>query len=155
MFPVILYWLFGSVVGCLFKRCVNGVRGLLGWSCPVTCKKKKNKISHWERRARAKAKVGTFRRRALAVALVVRCRRRPCQRPPILGHPACCKVWPEALPNFKMEPTRWKWKEKNVVVWTWLLLNSSHPPWRVFALEVTIFFICPDSWALCAITTIT
>jgi hypothetical protein len=65
--------------------------------------------------ARAKAKVGTFRRRALAVALVVRCRWRPCQQPPILGHPAYCKVWPEALPNFESEPKRWKWKEKNVV----------------------------------------
>ena len=40
-------------------------------------------------------------------------------------------------------------KRKMLWVWTRLLLNSSHPPWRVFALEVTIFFVCPDSWALC------
>ena len=99
-----MYWLFGSVVGCLFKRCVNGVRGSLGWSCPVTCKKKKNKISHQERRARAKAKVGTFRRQALAVALVVRCRRRLYNKP-----------LPSVSLSSVSEQVRWKWKEKNSV----------------------------------------
>ena len=97
---VIVYLLFGVVIGCCFKRIVYGLVGLLGWPCPVTHKKKK-KVSHWECRARAKAKVGTFCRQALAVALVLRCWRRLHNKPPPLVS--------------TLEPVRWKWKERNAV----------------------------------------
>jgi hypothetical protein len=59
--------------------------GLVGWSCPITRNKKKTRnVSHQERRARAKAKVGKFRHRALAVVLVGCCRHRPSNKPPPL-----------------------------------------------------------------------
>jgi hypothetical protein len=121
-----VYLLFGGVIGCWIKRLVSGLGGLLGWSCPITHKKlkkvfvsglggllgwscpithkKKKKVSHRERRARAKAKVGTFRRRALAVALVLRCRRRLHNKPPTL-----------VSLSSTSEPVRWKWKERNAV----------------------------------------
>ena len=90
-----MYLLFGSVV----KSCI--VNAL--WSGHISHKKKK--VSHRERRARAKAKVRKFRRRALAVALVVRCRRRPSNKPPPLVSPV----------STTSEPVRWKWKERNAV----------------------------------------
>ena len=76
--------------------------GLVGWSCPITRKKKK--VSHQERRARAKAKVGRFQRQALAVVLVVRCRQRPCSKPPTLV----------STVSITSEPVRWKWKKRDV-----------------------------------------
>ena len=68
--------------------------GSVGWSCPITRKKKKKKVSHQERCAR-KAKVGKFCRQALVVALVVCCRRRPSNKPQ----------------QVSTEPIRWKWKK--------------------------------------------
>jgi len=61
------------------------------WSVPISRKTRK-RCSHRERHARAKARVPKFRRQALAVALVLRCRRRPCNKPPRL--------------------VRWKWKKR-------------------------------------------
>ena len=80
--------------------------GLVGWSYPITRKKKKKRnVSHRERRARAKAKVGKFRRRALAVVLVGCCRRRPSNKPPPLV----------SIVSFdQSESMRWKWKRKPV-----------------------------------------
>ena len=65
---------------------------------------KKKKCSHRERRARAKAKVKKFRRRALSVALVVRCMRRPSNKPPT-------RMLQESKSS---EPVRWKWKKRKV-----------------------------------------
>ena len=91
-----MYLLFGSIVK---SYVVNAL-----WSGPISHKKKK-KVSHRERRARAKAKVRMFRRRALVVALVVRCRRRPSNKPQPLVSPV----------STTSEPVRWKWKERNAV----------------------------------------
>jgi hypothetical protein len=91
-----MYVLFGRVIKVRLGRLVSMLGGSVGWSCPITRKKKKKKVSHQERRARAKAKVRKFRRRALAVALVVRCRRRPSNKPQ----------------QVSTEPIRWKWKKR-------------------------------------------
>ncbi len=98
-----MYLLFGGVIICWIKRFVSGLGGLVVWSYPITHKKKK-KVSHWERCARAKAKVGTFRWRALAVALVLRCWRRLHTKPP-----------PLVSLSSMLEPVRWKWKEGDAV----------------------------------------
>jgi len=82
---------------------VSAVGGVLNWSVPISRKKRK-RVSHRERRARAKARVPKFRRRALAVALVLRCRRRPCNKPPRLV----------SLVSPVSEPLRWKWKKRLV-----------------------------------------
>ena len=103
---VFVYLLFGGVFGCWIQRIVSGLGGLLGWLCPITHKKKK-KVSHWERRARAMTKVRTFRRQALAVALVLRCWCRLHNKPP-----------PLVSLSSKLEPVRWKLKMKNVADWT-------------------------------------
>ena len=103
VFPVILYLLFGSYLHCQLKCLVSAVRGVFSWSVPIS-RKKKRKCSHRERRARVKARVSKWRRRALVVALVLRCRRRPCNKPPRLV-PLVSKV---------SEPVRWKWKNKSV-----------------------------------------
>ena len=103
VFPVILYLLFGSYLHCQLKCLVSAVRGVFSWSVPIS-RKKKRKCSHRERRARVKARVSKWRRRALVVALVLRCRRRPCNKPPRLV-PLVSKV---------SEPVRWKWKNKLV-----------------------------------------
>ena len=101
-----MYLLFGGVIKVWLVWFVSELGGLVGWSCPITRKKKnKRKVSHRERRARAKAKVGKFRRRALAVALVGCCRRRPSNKPPPLV----------SIVSFdQAEPMRWKWKSKKV-----------------------------------------
>ena len=78
---------------------MSSVEGFLFRSVPIS--RKKNKCSHRERRARAKARVRRWRRRALPVALVVRCRRRSGNIPPRLA-------------SISTEPVRWKWKEKKV-----------------------------------------
>ena len=98
-----MYLLFGGVIKVLLFCFVSELGGLVGWSCPLTRKKKK--VSHRERRARAKAKVGKFCRRAFAVALVGCCRRRPSNKPPPLV----------SIVSFdQAEPMRWKWKSKKV-----------------------------------------
>ena len=101
-----MYLLFGGVIKVRLVWFVSELGGLVGWSCPITRKKKKKrKVSHRERRARAKAKVGKFRRRAFAVALVGCCRRRPSNKPPPLV----------SIVSFNQaEPMRWKWKSKKV-----------------------------------------
>ena len=121
-----MYLLFGGVIGCWIKRIVSGLGGLLGWSNPITHKKlkkafvsglggllgwscpithkKKKKVSHRERRARAKAKVGTFCWQALEVALALGCWRRLHNKPP-----------PLVSLSSTLEPVRWKWKERNAV----------------------------------------
>ena len=101
-----MYLLFGGVIKVWLVWFVSELGGLVGWSCPITRKKKnKRKVLHRERRARAKAKVGKFRRRALAVALVGCCRRRPSNKPPPLV----------SIVSFdQAEPMRWKWKSKKV-----------------------------------------
>ena len=78
---------------------MSSVEGFLFRSVPIS--RKKNKCSHRERRARAKARVRRWRRRALPVALVVRCRRRSGNIPPRLA-------------SISTEPVCWKWKEKKV-----------------------------------------
>jgi len=84
---------------------VSELGGLIGWSCPITRnKKKKNKVSHQERCARDKAKVGKFQPRALAVALVVCCRRRPSNKPPPLV----------STVSTMLETVRWKCKNRKV-----------------------------------------
>ena len=102
-----MYLLFGSVIWSWKGRFANVLEGKIAklwyWSFHPR-KKKKKRVSNRERRARAKARVGKFRRRALAVALVVRCRRRPCNKPPRLV---------SLVP--KSEPVRWKWKQRNAV----------------------------------------
>ena len=103
VFPVILYLLFGSYLHCQLKCLVSAVRGVFSWSVPIS-RKKKRKCSHRERRARVKARVSKWQCRALVVALVLRCRRRPCNKPPRLV-PLVSKV---------SEPVRWKWKNKSV-----------------------------------------
>ena len=82
LLPVIMYLLFGGVIKVWLSWFVSNLGGLVGWSCPITRKKKK--VLHQERRVRAQAKVEKFRRQALAVALVVCCRRRPSNKPPPL-----------------------------------------------------------------------
>jgi hypothetical protein len=101
-----MYLLFGGVIKVRLVWFVSELGGLVGWSCPITRKKKKKrKVSHRERRARAKAKVGKFRRRAFAVALVGCCRRRPSNKPPPLV----------SIVSFNQaEPMRWKWKSKRL-----------------------------------------
>ena len=102
-----MYLLFGSVIQSWTGWFVNALGGTITklwyWSFHPR-KKKKKRVSHRERRAKAKARVRKFRRRALAVALVLRCRRRPCNKPPRLV---------SLVP--KSEPVRWKWKQRNAV----------------------------------------
>ena len=102
-----MYLLFGSVIWSWTGRFANVLGGKIAklwyWSFHPR-KKKKKRVSNRERRARAKARVRKFRRRALAVALVIRCRRRPCNKPP--------RLVPLAP---KSEPVRWKWKQRNAV----------------------------------------
>ena len=76
MFPVIWYFLFGSLFKSQLGSLVSGVKQLLRGLVPISHKKKR--CSYCKRRTRAKAKdrVWRWRRQALPVALVVRCRRR-------------------------------------------------------------------------------
>ena len=101
-----MYLLFGGVIKVRLVWFVSELGGLVGWSYPITRKKKKKRnVSHRERCARAKAKVGKFRRRALAVVLVGCCRRRPSNKPPPLV----------SIVSFdQSESMRWKWKRKPV-----------------------------------------
>jgi hypothetical protein len=99
-----VYLLFGGVIKVRVSRVVSKLGGLVGWSRPITRKKKTKNVSHRERRARAKAKVGKFRRQALAVTLVVCCRCRPSNKPPPLV----------STVSITSEPVRWKWKNKKV-----------------------------------------
>ena len=100
-----MYLLFGSVINVQLGWFVSELGGLVGWSRPITCKKKKKKkVLHREHCARAKAKVGKFWRQALAVALVVCCRHRPSNK----HQPLVSTV------SNKLEPVRWKWKNKKV-----------------------------------------
>jgi hypothetical protein len=85
MCPVILWLLLGSVFKARLKH-------------------QKKKCSHQERRTRAKAKVKKFWCRALSVALVVRCRHRPSNKPPMRMHQE----------STSSEPVRWKWKKRKV-----------------------------------------
>ncbi len=80
---------------------MSGVKELLPGLVPIS--HKKNRCSHCERRARAKAKdrVWRWRRQALPVALVVRCRRRSSNKAP-------------HLVSDISEPVHWKWKKKTV-----------------------------------------
>ena len=102
---VIQQW--NVILACL--KCLVGVMGEVlggsvralagGFRCSAPRKKKK-KCSHCKRCARAKARVRKWRRQALPVALVVRCRRRPRNKPPPL------------VPT--TEPVWWKWKKRKV-----------------------------------------
>ena len=98
-----MYLLFGGVIKSWMNRIVVAGGGLFRWSSPITHKKKR-KVSHRERRARAKARVKSkkVRCRALTVALVIRCRRRPSNKPPPLV----------STVTTMSEPVRWKWKKK-------------------------------------------
>ncbi len=91
-----MYLLFGGVIKSWMNRIV-----VAWWSRPIT-HKKKSKVLHRERCARAKVKSKKFRRRALTVALVIRCRCRPSKKPP----PMVSTV------TTMSEPVRWKWKKK-------------------------------------------
>ena len=101
-----MYLLFGGVIKSWMNRIVVAGEGLFRWSSPITHKKKR-KVSHRERRARAKARVKTkkFCRRALTCALIIRCRRRPSNKPPPLV----------STVTTMSEPVRWKWKKKPIV----------------------------------------
>ena len=98
-----MYLLFGGVIKSWMNWIVVAGGGLFRWSSPITHKKKR-KVSHRERRARAKARVKSkkFRHRALTVALVICCRRRPSNKPPPLV----------STVTTMSEPVRWKWKKK-------------------------------------------
>ena len=97
-----MHVLFGKVIKVWLNRLVFVLGGSVGWSCPITCKKKKNKVSHQERCARAKVRVRKFRRGALLVALVVRCWRRPSNK----RSPLVTSV------STTSEPMHWKWKKR-------------------------------------------
>ena len=101
MFPVIWYFLFGSLFKSQLGSLVSGVKQLLCGLVPTGRKKKR--CPHRKRRARAKAKdrIWRWRRRALLVALVVHCRRRSKNKAPCLAF------------NIS-EPVHWKWKKKKV-----------------------------------------
>ena len=104
LLPVIMYVLFGRFIKIWLGCLVSVLGGSVGWSCPITRKKKKKKVLHREHCARAKAKVGKFCRQALAVALVVCCRHRPSNKPPPLV----------STVSTMLEPLRWKWKNNKV-----------------------------------------
>ncbi len=101
VFPVIWYFLFGSLFKSQLGSLVSGVKQLLRGLVPIGRKKKR--CQHRERRARAKAKdrVRRWRHRALPVALVVCCWRRSSNKAPHLVADIS-------------EPVRWEWKKKNV-----------------------------------------
>ena len=125
MCPVILWLLLGSVFKCCLKH-------------------QKKKCSHRERCARAKAKVKKFWRRASSVALVVRCRRRPSNKPPPRMHQE----------STSSEPVRWKWKKRKVGLDSAISRLESSTFDR-FVRLVTTFYACPNYWILFAITIIT
>ncbi len=101
VFPVIWYFLFGSLFKSQLGSLVSGVKRLLRGLVPIGRKKKR--CPHCKRCARAKAKDRVFRwrRQALPIALVVRCRRRSSNKAPCLAADIS-------------ESVRWKWKKKNV-----------------------------------------
>ncbi len=86
---------------CRLERYVSELGGLINWPTPIS-RKKKRKVSHQERCARAKVSVRKFRCRALSVALVVHCWRRPSNK----RSPLVTSV------STTSEPMRWKWKKE-------------------------------------------
>ena len=126
-----MYLLFGGVIKSWMNWIVAAGGGLFHWSSPITHKKKR-KVSHRERPARTKARVKSkkFRHRALTVALVIRCQRRPSNKPLV------------STVTTMSESVRWKWKKKPKVglksvcqVYNLVLLPA-------FVKDIMIFFVC-------------
>jgi hypothetical protein len=91
----------------VFKACLEHlVSELVRWCAPVSRKRKRNKCSHRERRARAKARVKQFWHQASSVTLVVRCGRRSSNKPPTLKHLESTST--------TSEPVHWKWRKRMV-----------------------------------------
>ena len=118
-----MYCLFGGVIKLKLK-CLVGVvgdvldggsvqamaaviRAVAGGSQCSAPRKKRRKVLHRKRRARAKVRVRKFFRQASVVSLVVCYRRRPSNKPPPLIH---------TVPTTTSESVHWKWKERNKVV---------------------------------------